>query len=481
MKKTRLSRQNHRTPDFKALHEMKEYLENILYGKIVTDESAWKNILEEIMAFQYEDGSFNLLDSYRIESDCRVAYCHEPTYICTAILMKALLADENALEGREMDILPAAMHMCCARGLQGHGYDGLSGLIHAVDYFIKSDVKRFLKRFPDVCPEFTEMFRRIEEYFADCVEKEAFCGSWGEDYEQPIRAIHAYFYNTIFVYGTLMTDQPNHDTFLGGSRKIADGWIDGYEMYDLGSYPGMKEGGGQVYGEVYTVTDEVLEKIDWLEGEGSLYLRIPVTVHTSEENSFQADAYVYNRSVEGCARLYGRYDQQEYVWYVSYGSNLLEERLRYYIQGGRCKQNGKEYDSCTDTSMPSENRPYKIPYDMYYANYDRGSWKRSAVSFLDLSKAGFSYGRSYKIKKSQLEEIHWKEGRGTNWYPECISLGYIDGIPACTFANRRDKDKESFDRVSSEYGIVLFRGMKETYPEMSDEDIMEYLRKCGRR
>ena len=117
---------------------------------------------------------------------------------------------------------------------------------------------------------------------------------------------------------------------------------------------------------------------------------------------------------------------------------------------------------------------------MYYANYDRGSWKRSAVSFLDLSKAGFSYGRAYKIKKSQLEEIHRKEGRGSNWYPQCISLGYIDGIPACTFANRRDKDKESFDRVSSEYGIVLFRGMKETYPEMSDEDIMEYLRKCGR-
>ena len=77
---------------------------------------------------------------------------------------------------------------------------------------------------------------------------------------------------------------------------------------------------------------------------------------------------------------------------------------------------------------------------------------------------------------SNLYDIHFYD------YPFERQLeGYIDGIHACTFASRRDKEKESFNRVSSEYGIVLFRGMKETYPEMSDEDIMEYLRKCGRR
>ena len=117
---------------------------------------------------------------------------------------------------------------------------------------------------------------------------------------------------------------------------------------------------------------------------------------------------------------------------------------------------------------------------MYYSNYDMGSWRRSAVAFLDLSKPGQAYGRAYKIKKSQLEEIHGKEGRGTNWYPECIFLGCIDGTPAYTYAGYETKKKESFDRVSSEYGIVLYKGMKETYPEMSDDDIMEYLRGCGR-
>ena len=239
MKNTTLIRQDHRNPDIKALCEMKEYLENLINEQIEKDESEWRKILESIVAFQYEDGSFNLLDSYRIESDCRVDFCHEPTYICTAILMKALLEDEKALGGREMEILPAAMKMCCARGLQGHGFDSLKGLIHAVNYFIRSDVKSFLKKYPEMCPEFTEMFRRIEEHFADRVKTESFFAAWGEDYEQGIRAIHEYFHNYIFVYGTLMTGQPNHDAFLKENCKIADGWINGYEMYDLGSYPGV--------------------------------------------------------------------------------------------------------------------------------------------------------------------------------------------------------------------------------------------------
>lgn len=489
MKNTSLIRYNHRKPDHRTLQEMRDYLENLIDGnmgktegteKIEENESDKRKILEEIMAFQYEDGSFNLLDSYRIESDCRVVYCHEPTYICTAILMKALLDDEHALGGREWDILPAAMHMCCARGLQGHGYEALKGLIQSVNYFIRSDVKRFLKRYPDICPEFTEMFGRIEKHFAELVKNGEFQGPWGDDYEQQIRAIHDYFHNHIFVYGTLMTGQPNHDAFLKGSCKIADGWITGYEMYDLGSFPGIKEGEGQVFGEVYSVTDEELEQIDWLEGEGSLYLRIPVTVNTDDERSIQAAAYEYNGSVAGCSRLACRYGQEEYVWYASYGSNLLEERLGYYIQGGLCKENGKTYYPCFDTSMPEDSRPITIPYDMYYSNYAEGSWKRSAVSFLDLSKPGFSYGRAYKIKRSQFKEIHDKEGRGSKWYPECIFLGYIDGIPVYTYAGHQNKPRESFDRVSSEYGIVLYRGMKETYPEMSDDAIMEYLRGCGK-
>lgn len=283
----------------------------------------------------------------------------------------------------------------------------------------------------------------------------------------------------IFVYGTLMKGQPNHNSFLRNSTMYAEGRISGYEMYDLGSFPGIVAGDGDVIGEVYAVTEKELAQIDCLEGEGFLYLRTPVTVYTKNGESIQATAYVYNRSVDGCPRLYTKYGQEEYVWYVSYGSNMLEERLGCYIKGGYCSQNGREYSPCTDTSMPEENRSITLPYDMYYSNYDRGAWPNSAVCFLDLSKPGMSYGRAYKIKKTQLREIHRKEGKGRNWYPECISLGYMDGLPVYTFAGYQVKNKEKFHMVSSEYALVLFQGMKETYPEMSDTDIIAYLRKCG--
>ncbi len=304
MKKARLVRQDHREPDFKALFEMKDYLKNLLTDEtLAEDESAWKEAIKEILAFQNEDGSFALLDSYRVENDAQVDFCHEPTYICTAILMKALLKDKMALQGREEELLVPAMRMCCARRLSGAGYDSLRGLIQAVNYFISSDVKTFLKYYSEMCPEFTDLFSFVEDHFAYRVDNEAFHGSWGENYEEEIRAIDEYFANCIFVYGTLMSGQPNHEAFLGKNKKITDGWIEGYDMYDLGNYPGIRKGEGRVFGEVYIVSDETLEQIDQLEGEGFLYRRVPVKVHAGKDQTIQAEAYVYMRSVEGYPRM----------------------------------------------------------------------------------------------------------------------------------------------------------------------------------
>ena len=371
--------------------------------------------------------------------------------------------------------------MCCARGLQGHGFDGLRDFIKAVNYFISCDVKIFLEQYPDMCEEFTEMFRKIQLHIADRVAKQEFYGAWGEDYEADIRKIHNYFEKTpIFVYGTLLKGERNHNVYLRDSIYAGKGKIFGYEMYNLGHYPGIIAGYGTVPGEVYYVTAGALEEINRLEGEGSLYIKTIVMVKMENGESLAAWGYVYNHSVAGCSRIEGRYGKDETVWYVSYGSNMLEERLKYYIAGGICRYNGKRYSPCTDQTLPCESRTVEIPYDMYFSNYDMGSWSNSAVSFLDISRPGFAYGRAYKIKKSQLEEIHRKEGRAENWYPDSIRLDDIDGIPAYTFAGYRVKQKEPFSRVSAAYGIVLYKGLKEAYPELSDEAVFEYLQRCGK-
>lgn len=480
MRELELTRQLYQSPDFKKLDFMREELEELILSGAGPEDGDWKELIQEIIRFQDTDGSFSLVDSFHIESDCRVFYCYEPTYICTALLMKALLADPEVLTGKEDIILQKAMTVCCGRGLKGHGFDWLNDMIRAIDYFIAADVKEFLKKYPDLCPEFTDMFREITEFFATRVEKEAFTGDFGEDYEQDIRRIHHYLSgNLIFVYGTLMRGKSNHDSFLGDSCFLGNGKIDGYEMYDLGSFPGIIKGEGKVSGEVYAVTDAELKAIDRLEGEGSLYRKVRTEVRMEDGDLLAADAYVYLHSVENAKRICGKYGDGEYVWYVSYGSNLLEERLKYYIQGGDCRYNGTVYSSCSDTALPVESRPVLIPYNMYYGNYGRGSWKNSAVSFLDLSRKGMAYGRAYKVKKTQLDGIHRQEGKGASWYPECIRLQDIDGLEAYTFAGHQEKKKEPFSRVSAEYGIVLYRGLKECYPGMSEREIWDYLKGAG--
>lgn len=286
----------------------------------------------------------------------------------------------------------------------------------------------------------------------------------------------------IFVYGTLMKGQSNHHAFLKDGSFIGNGMIEGYDMYDLGYFPGIVSGTGKVYGEVYSVTPEELKRIDALEGEGSLYKKEKTSVRMADKSEISAFVYVYLDNIDGCKLIHERYGEkmsEKMVWYVAYGSNLLQERLRYYIQGGLCPANGRYYAPCDNTDMPSESRQIAIPYNMFYSNYDKGAWENSAVCFLDITKPGSAYGRAYLVTEEQLEHIHNREGKGHDWYPEKISLDDIEGLPACTFGGYKPKTHEPLCRVSAEYGIILYRGLHEAYPELSEKEIIDYLRKCG--
>lgn len=370
MKELNLNRQNHMEPDFRILNDMRNNLEELIHTEMETYSSDWYEIICAIIRFQNEDGGFNLLDSYQIESDCRVEFCHEPTYICTALLIRTLLWKKELFTGKENVILSRALYMCCARGLQGHGFDGLKDYIKAVNYFVSCDVNAFLIKYPNMCEEFTEMFRNIKRDFAERVENKDFYGAWGDDYEVEIRKIHEYFNNIpVFVYGTLLKGENNHNAYLKESVFVGEGNIVGYEMYDLGYYPGIVSGKGNVLGEVYYVTEETLSRIDILEGEGSLYIKTWVRVRMKNGKRVAAWVYVYNHCVDGCSKIDGRYGHDEMVWYVSYGSNMLEERLKYYITGGICSFNGMSYSACNDRTLPCESRKVEIPFDMFYSNY----------------------------------------------------------------------------------------------------------------
>lgn len=171
-------------------------------------------------------------------------------------------------------------------------------------------------------------------------------------------------------------------------------------------------------------------------------------------------------------------NKNDLVWYVSYGSNMLCERFMCYINGGKFDDKGKNHKPCKDTTPPQAKMNYIMPYNMYYANKSK-AWDNKGVSFLDTSiDNGMAYGVAYLITKKQFDHIFEEENGGvkpgpdSTWYNKRHEIATYDNIPVLTITNRSVIKKNS---PSERYLDVLFKGLKENYSSLSDEEIKEYL------
>ena len=99
----------------------------------------------------------------------------------------------------------------------------------------------------------------------------------------------------VFTYGTLLKGERNHH-LISDDDYLCSGSVRGFKMFNLGTYPGIEYGEGEVLGELYIVDDETLKRLDYLEEEGSLYLRKITKVYT-KDNEYEAFVYVYNHKV----------------------------------------------------------------------------------------------------------------------------------------------------------------------------------------
>lgn len=114
-----------------------------------------RQVLQDLIQFQAEDGSFRLTHTWDMPADTRVDCGYYPTYLAAAILMRAYLAPLPELPPDTLgSALAKALEASMGRRLQGHGYDREEGLITALEVFSKGNVKVFLEQAPEVCPEF---------------------------------------------------------------------------------------------------------------------------------------------------------------------------------------------------------------------------------------------------------------------------------------------------------------------------------------
>ena len=150
----------------------------------------------------------------------------------------------------------------------------------------------------------------------------------------------------------------------------------------------------------------------------------------------------------------------EEVWYVAYGSNLHTERFMEYIK------------VCSDPSAPTDDKAYRLPYDIYFAGKSH-RWERKGVAYLDTSRPGKSFGKAYKIKRSQFDEIQQAEGAS---YSKCVFLGMLDDLPVYTFT--APEVRRELRQPCAAYVEVILKGLCETYPDRGELVFRKYL--CDR-
>ncbi len=110
----------------------------------------------------------------------------------------------------------------------------------------------------------------------------------------------------VAVYGSLRQGFGNH-RLLAESELVRSGWLPGFELLDIGPFPGAVrcKSDSSIFVEVYAVDNNTLQKLDHLEGyvEGkpaeSLYLRKSYQC----ANGINLSLYLYNGNTQRLPRI----------------------------------------------------------------------------------------------------------------------------------------------------------------------------------
>lgn len=100
----------------------------------------------------------------------------------------------------------------------------------------------------------------------------------------------------VFVYGSLKKGFSNHSC-LNGAQFYKDAKIKDAIMYNLGPFPGIVDGEGEVRGELYTANEAVMARLDRLEGHPRFYCRKKVPI--MGEDCLAWAYFLSDRTIEG--------------------------------------------------------------------------------------------------------------------------------------------------------------------------------------
>lgn len=453
--------------------EMMKSLEEAVNGQANIEEV--KGLIKSLIEEQDEKGFWSLIPSPEVDGDIRVLYWYEPTYIATAFIMRFYLEHKDEAENIDgfMEALKKGLTASTMRGLKGHGFDDIRGRLDALNIFAKGKVLNFINTYPNMVSDFTSTIKAIHNWLNEALATGKTFGYYREDYKADMYETNAALGCAseenilVFVYGTLMKGQSNHEYYLADAELIDTAVASKFALYDLGAYPGVVYHEDEaVKGELYKVDSKTLKKLDRLEGEGDLYLRLLSSVVTGSGKEVSAYVYVYNQDVSNKTKVsfenqpWGKVKESELVWYACYGSNINKNRFMEYING------------CEDKTPPLAEETMILEHPIYFAKQS-SRWENKGVAFLDTNSYGKCYGKRYLITKEQFNSLHKQEGKSDAWYNQIVDLGSEDGIPIRTITHSPNNLGNNIPHTK--YLDVIKKGIQDTYPEIEESQIDAYL------
>ncbi|MFD1360754.1 hypothetical protein [Lentibacillus salinarum] len=180
------------------------------------------------------------------------------------------------------------------------------------------------------------------------------------------------------------------------------------------------------------------------------------------------------------------------VWYVSYGSNICEDRFLCYIYGGAPEGSNQAEAGCSDKTPPKSTGIAELPYKLYFAK-EESKWGKGGVAFIDHEKNTESktFARKYLITAEQFTGVVEQENNAkcltidvnkiinngylditAGWYGRLIYLGDNAGSPMMTFTDTKDMKRQIITPPPTSYLTTVARGLKEL--GLTKEEIIDY-------
>lgn len=187
------------------------------------------------------------------------------------------------------------------------------------------------------------------------------------------------------------------------------------------------------------------------------------------------------------------------VWYVSYGSNMAQERFLCYVQGGRPSGAQRTYTGCRDATAPQDSCAWQLPGQVVFAGTFYAWDPNGAGAALFFPDPGHrSVARAWLVTKEQFADVVAAEnghapgsfddvvnpvlaGRddaaaiGSGPYGRMVACGQRAGVPAWTFTTNTSFEDVELNAPPQAYVDMLVSGLVQT-TGWADERARAYLR-----